>query len=175
MTRMMNAVVVSWYIKDRWENILWCGIDIWFSISDHLHNFAAASKNFISCASTTAKRRTSSRLFATHTSQIKATVSSSGSSRKRKVYDMLEYANPSVNNHVSRSKRVRKRCSHKGCTNLIQKGGVCCRHGAEIKRCSHEGVQIILRMEGYVSDMVQSGRLAAKRVVSTMPSKEECV
>ena len=36
-------------------------------------------------------------------------------------------------------------------------------------------VQIILRMEGYVSDMVQSGRLAAKRVVSTMPSKEECV
>ena len=36
-------------------------------------------------------------------------------------------------------------------------------------------VQIILRMEGYVSDMVQSGRLAAKRVVSTILSKEECV
>ena len=32
-----------------------------------------------------------------------------------------------------------KRCSSKGCTNQAQKGGVCIRHGAKVKRCSSEG------------------------------------
>ena len=33
-------------------------------------------------------------------------------------------------------KRVRKRCSAEGCTNNIQNGGVCFRHGAKKKPCS---------------------------------------
>ena len=32
-----------------------------------------------------------------------------------------------------------KRCSHEGCNNKAQKGGVCIRHGAKVKRCSHKG------------------------------------
>ena len=33
----------------------------------------------------------------------------------------------------------RKTCSHEGCTNQAQRGGVCIRHGAKVKQCSHEG------------------------------------
>ena len=32
-----------------------------------------------------------------------------------------------------------KTCNIEGCTNKVQKGGVCVRHGAEIKKCSSEG------------------------------------
>eukprot|EP00984_Skeletonema_dohrnii_P007240 scaffold2618_cov69-Skeletonema_dohrnii-CCMP3373.AAC.1 len=35
-------------------------------------------------------------------------------------------------------KRIRTRCSHEGCTNRAEKGGVCCTHGAERPRCSRE-------------------------------------
>jgi hypothetical protein len=34
---------------------------------------------------------------------------------------------------------VSKCCSHEGCTNVARKLGVCCVHGAVLKRCSHEG------------------------------------
>jgi hypothetical protein len=35
--------------------------------------------------------------------------------------------------------KIRKKCSAEGCTNQVQKGGVCKAHGAEVKRCSFEG------------------------------------
>ena len=34
--------------------------------------------------------------------------------------------------------KIRKKCSAEGCTNQVQKGGVCKAHGAEVKRCSFE-------------------------------------
>ena len=110
--------------------------------------FADTSKDIISCASTITIRRTSPRLPNLTTAQIKDTIiSSSSSARKRKLYDMLEYAKPPFNNHPPMSGRVRRRgskcytCSHQGCTNHAQKGGVCCRHGAKKKNyiCRHEG------------------------------------
>eukprot|EP00984_Skeletonema_dohrnii_P002766 scaffold955_cov79-Skeletonema_dohrnii-CCMP3373.AAC.8 len=36
-------------------------------------------------------------------------------------------------------KRVKKRCSVEGCTNHAKNGGVCIKHGAEVKLCSVEG------------------------------------
>ena len=36
-------------------------------------------------------------------------------------------------------KKGRKLCSIDGCTNYFVQGGVCMRHGAEVKKCSHEG------------------------------------
>eukprot|EP00984_Skeletonema_dohrnii_P026615 scaffold15968_cov70-Skeletonema_dohrnii-CCMP3373.AAC.1 len=35
--------------------------------------------------------------------------------------------------------KVRRLCSSEGCTNLVVEGGVCVRHGAKVKRCSSEG------------------------------------
>ena len=32
-----------------------------------------------------------------------------------------------------------KRCKHEGCTNLARKGGVCVSHGAKVKICRYEG------------------------------------
>ena len=37
------------------------------------------------------------------------------------------------------NKYNRKKCSANGCTNVVQRGGVCTRHGAKVKRCSGEG------------------------------------
>ena len=39
-----------------------------------------------------------------------------------------------------------KRCSHEGCANYAQKGGVCVRHGEKRthKDCSHEGCSNIV-------------------------------
>jgi len=36
-------------------------------------------------------------------------------------------------------KRLRKLCSSEGCAKYAQKGGVCIRHGAKVKRCNVEG------------------------------------
>eukprot|EP00985_Skeletonema_marinoi_P001399 scaffold564_cov97-Skeletonema_marinoi.AAC.1 len=40
---------------------------------------------------------------------------------------------------TARKKHHRKICSADGCTKFVQSGGVCVRHGAKVKRCSHEG------------------------------------
>ena len=37
------------------------------------------------------------------------------------------------------AKVKRKQCSKEGCTNQVQKGGVCRRHGAKKRLCSQEG------------------------------------
>ena len=58
-----------------------------------------------------------------------------------------------------------------GCTNQVQKGGVCMRHGASYtkKTCSREGC----------TNLVQKGKVcirhgvAAMKNVQTMPSREE--
>ena len=46
-----------------------------------------------------------------------------------------------ADNCAAPPKRLRKTCSHKGCTNQVVSGGVCGRHGAKrkCKECSYEG------------------------------------
>jgi len=46
------------------------------------------------------------------------------------------------------TKRARKVCSQDGCTKRARKGGVCIKHGAEVKTCSHEGCTNQARKEG---------------------------
>ena len=38
-----------------------------------------------------------------------------------------------------KKKRKRYTCSNEGCTNQVQKGGVCVTHGAKVKTCKHGG------------------------------------
>jgi hypothetical protein len=40
---------------------------------------------------------------------------------------------------VKVSIRTRQKCSHEGCTNIAQKGGVCITHGAKVIQCSISG------------------------------------
>ena len=44
-----------------------------------------------------------------------------------------------ADNCAAPPKRLRKTCSHEGCTNQVRSGGVCYRHGAKRKECTHEG------------------------------------
>jgi len=66
---------------------------------------------------------------------------------------------------ATKKKRVRTRCSAVGCTSNAVKGGVCVRHDAKSKTCSHEGirtkcwlmdVQIMLKREEFVKGMAPS-------------------
>ena len=50
---------------------------------------------------------------------------------------IVKKSQPSVKASVRT--RTKKRCSHEGCTNHVQKGGVCVTHGAKVKRCNFEG------------------------------------
>ena len=96
--------------------------------------------------------------------------------KKRKVFDMLEYAKPPVDKgklpHASpttvvsketpsnpphsekctptggATKKVRKMCSFDGCTNIVTNNGVCHRHRAKKKPCSHEGCTNISQRRG---------------------------
>ena len=96
--------------------------------------------------------------------------------KKRKVFDMLEYAKPPVDKgklpHASpttvvsketpsnpphsekctptggATKKVRKMCSFDGCTNIVTNNGVCHRHQAKKKPCSHEGCTNISQRRG---------------------------
>jgi hypothetical protein len=58
---------------------------------------------------------------------------------------------------------VRKLCSYLGCTNNIQKGGVCVRHGVKVVRklCSHEGC-INKTVKGGVC--IRHGAIVAKKL-----------
>ena len=49
--------------------------------------------------------------------------------------------NISVSSEVLSEPKRRKiySCNNKGCTNIVQNGGVCIRHGAKVKTCSIEG------------------------------------
>jgi len=47
-----------------------------------------------------------------------------------------------------KSKRARKYCSHEGCTTQARKGGVCIKHGAEVKTCNQEGCTTQARKGG---------------------------
>ena len=77
------------------------------NIVNHIAFADTLKKHKTSSTSTIAIRRTSPRL-ANLTTQIKDTANiSSSTTRKRKLYDMLEHAKPSVSNHASRSGRVR--------------------------------------------------------------------
>eukprot|EP00985_Skeletonema_marinoi_P013353 scaffold6595_cov92-Skeletonema_marinoi.AAC.1 len=73
-----------------------------------------------------------------------------------------------------------KRCSSEGCTNYSQKGGVCKRHGAKVKRkfCSSERCTNIVVKRGAeeecASSMVQSSKCAAVRDALIRLIKVEC-
>ena len=73
----------------------------------------------------------------------------------------------------------RKTCSHEGCTNQIQNRGVCIRHGASRTKyiCSHKDVRIYLFYEEFVQDMAhrKRRRLAAMKDVPIRHRKEEFV
>ena len=46
------------------------------------------------------------------------------------------------------TKKGKKPCSIKGCTNRSTVGGVCIKHGAKVKRCSHDGCNNIAQKRG---------------------------
>eukprot|EP00984_Skeletonema_dohrnii_P037274 scaffold39167_cov155-Skeletonema_dohrnii-CCMP3373.AAC.2 len=50
--------------------------------------------------------------------------------------------------HVAKVTRTRKLCSREECTNQAKKGGVCIRHGANVKLCSSEGCTNQVRQGG---------------------------
>ena len=47
---------------------------------------------------------------------------------------------------VRRGGRHRKICTTDGCTNVVVKGGVCIRHGAEIKQCCFYSPAVLLKL-----------------------------
>ena len=54
---------------------------------------------------------------------------------KEKLLVAEKKSQPSIKTSI----RKMKRCSHDGCTNQEQKGGVCMTHGAKVKKCIFEG------------------------------------
>jgi hypothetical protein len=55
--------------------------------------------------------------------------------KEKKLLVAEKKSQPSIKTSI----RKRKRCSHDGCTNQEQNGGVCMTHGAKVKKCSFEG------------------------------------
>jgi hypothetical protein len=64
------------------------------------------------------------------------------SSEKRNGHDDRTRKSSSVDQELAREKSARsnkrKLCSADGCTNIVLRGGVCIRHGANKERCSYE-------------------------------------
>jgi hypothetical protein len=54
--------------------------------------------------------------------------------------------------HSPQKKKYRYECSAEGCKNRVVKGGVCVKHGAQLKRCSSEGC----------TNQVQKGEVCVK-------------
>ena len=55
-------------------------------------------------------------------------------------------------------------CSHEGCTNQAQKGGVCITHGAKKKIASTRGAPTKSKGEAFASRMAQKRNVAARGV-----------
>ena len=76
--------------------------------------------------------------------------------RKRKKYTCM-CSHKVCTNHVQkggvclRHGAEKRTCSHGGCTNHVQKGGVCLRHGANVKTCKHDGCTNHVQAKGVCS------------------------
>lgn len=46
---------------------------------------------------------------------------------------------PTPCHRLHEAPKKHKICSHRGCVNIVKKGGVCIRHGAQARKCSHKG------------------------------------
>ncbi len=77
-------------------------------------------------------------------SSVNAAHMTNASKRKRESSTEVEGPAP---RKVSR-KQYKKKCSADGCTNQVQKGGLCKRHGAKTKRCSVEGCTTFAKKGG---------------------------
>eukprot|EP00984_Skeletonema_dohrnii_P003511 scaffold1186_cov117-Skeletonema_dohrnii-CCMP3373.AAC.6 len=70
--------------------------------------------------------------------------------------------------------KVKRRCSREGCTNVAVQGGVCVRHGAKVKLCSSEGcTKIKPSVEECARGMGQGSSDAAVKDAQMEPSMEE--
>ncbi len=88
------------------------------------------------------------------------------------------------------SKRVRRKCTHDGCTNRVVQGGVCIQHGAKRKICGYEGCTKHVKKAGMCSThgparkrcefegcgkvAVQGGRCIAHGAKKRLCSFENC-
>jgi hypothetical protein len=68
-----------------------------------------------------------------------------------------------------------KKCSFEGCTNFVQKGGVCFTHGAKVKRCNHEGCTNIVVKGGVCVTHGAKKKQSALRDGTTKLLREEFV
>lgn len=70
---------------------------------------------------------------------------------------------------------VLKRCSsHEGCTNIVQRGGVCVTHGAKVKQCSHKGCANQSNIVGLCWKHGGKKKCAATRGVPAYPARVVC-
>ena len=99
-------------------------------------------KSSLDVSSTHRRRATSTRVTSTAARDkpgdkpgVNAAHKTKASKRKRKIPVGREEQAP----RKVAPKQYRKICSADGCTNQVQKGGLCRRHGAKTKRCSVEG------------------------------------
>mmetsp|Transcript_11863 Transcript_11863/g.17942 ORF Transcript_11863/g.17942 Transcript_11863/m.17942 type:complete len:178 (+) Transcript_11863:214-747(+) len=71
------------------------------------------------------------------TAKARGAVSGTAKAKRTIPNEESEYTSPPKK--TRKQSRSRRLCSHEGCTNYAQKGGVCFSHGAKRKECSYEG------------------------------------
>ena len=102
---------------------------------------AKKKKRMTTAVSASTGRRTSTRKRSSVTQDDEAPIDRPTKKRKKRAVSKKD--NFPDNSQKARRKvdwfKYAKICSAEGCTKQAQKGGVCIRHGAKVKRCSSEG------------------------------------
>lgn len=117
---------------------------------------------------------------------------SKGGKKDKKSTKSIDPASTSTRRNINGevSKRVRRKCTHDGCTNRVVQGGVCIQHGAKRKICGYEGCTKHVKKAGMCSThgparkrcefegcekvAVQGGRCIAHGAKKRLCSFENC-